>query len=985
MSVARPDRAFFFIAVACALAYVSLPRDTAYYDRWYQLFPVAAVGATLAGVWLNRPRSTAPWYLVAVSGLCAVTADALYAIQREGVGDVPFPSTADYFALASYAVLAVALLLMIRRQAPGRDWPSLIDAGIVTVGVATVGWTFLVQPSLTSDTSALQTTVALAFPVMDVLLVSLAARMVLGPGLRSPAFAMVTVALLFQLAGDALYSFGSLHGWYQVGDSIDLFFVVAAVLWGTAALHPSMVELTEPNPDPEQRLSGKRLAVLSAATLTAPAMLAVAAVRAGSSELLVIVGAGVALSALVIVRLAGLVARHERSERRERVLGSAAAALVTAWTREDIHRVTAGAAYEIVGDDEAAVALTLDGVTVAEAGRASSDAAVRTEIPVSVTGDDGTLVFRTRERLSKQAREGIDTLVAQVALALESAQYAEEVHERQSAERFRSLVQNSSDVILLLAPDLTIRYHTPSVQRVLGYEEDELVGTRLTDLLERNDADRLGGFLAEVRAIASTPMPRDLPLRRKDGSFVQLESVFNNLVGVANVGGVVVTARDVTERRALEDQLAYQAFHDSLTGLANRALFSERITHALERGVRRTNLVAVLFIDLDDFKTVNDSLGHAAGDELLVTVAERIRSSIRPEDTCARLGGDEFAVMIEGITHPDGAVTVARRIIGSLAEPLAIAGSDVAVQGSIGIALGSAGQTASEIMRSADLAMYRAKGEGKGRYALYEPAMHELVLERLELKADLQRAVLADEFDVHYQPIVTLQNGGIVGVEALVRWKHPDRGLVLPGDFISLAEETGLILPLGRHVLNAACRQAAIWRKRGHSALGISVNISAKQLASKSLPLEVTDALTRSSLDATALTLEITEGTLLDSPVVVGRLDELRGLGVRIAIDDFGTGYSSLDYLRRFPVDSLKIARAFVEELGTSREQDRLVAAILRLGSTMGLETVAEGIELEQQRDRLRALKCRYGQGFFYSRPVPAEELDSMLLSARVA
>ena len=384
-----------------------------------------------------------------------------------------------------------ALLLMIRRQAPGRDWPSLIDAGIVTVGVATVGWTFLVQPSLTSDTSALETTVALAFPVMDVLLVSLAARMVLGPGLRSPAFAMVTIALLFQLVGDALYGFGSLHGWYQVGDSIDLFFVVAAVLWGTAALHPSMVELTEPNPDPEQRLSGKRLAVLSAATLTAPAMLAVAAVRAGSSELLVIVGAGVALSALVIVRLAGLVARHERSERRERVLGGAAAALVTAWTREDIHRVTADAAYEIVGDDEAAVALTLGGVTVAEAGRASSDAGVRTEIPVSVTGDDGTLVFHTRERLSKRAREGVDTLAAQVALALESAQYAEEVHERQSAERFRSLVQNSSDVILLLAPDLTIRYHTPSVQRVLGYEEDELVGTRLTDLLERDDADRL--------------------------------------------------------------------------------------------------------------------------------------------------------------------------------------------------------------------------------------------------------------------------------------------------------------------------------------------------------------------------------------------------------------------------------------------------------------------------------------------------------------
>jgi EAL domain-containing protein (putative c-di-GMP-specific phosphodiesterase class I) len=288
-------------------------------------------------------------------------------------------------------------------------------------------------------------------------------------------------------------------------------------------------------------------------------------------------------------------------------------------------------------------------------------------------------------------------------------------------------------------------------------------------------------------------------------------------------------------------------------------------------------------------------------------------------------------------------------------------------------------------MRSADLAMYRAKSEGKGRYALYEPSMHERVLARLELKADLQRAVVADEFAVHYQPIVTLQSGSIVGVEALVRWNHPQRGLVPPADFLGLAEETGLILPLGRHVLREACRQAASWRSGGHSRLGISVNLSAKQLASRTLAAEVTEALDGASLDASALTLEITESTLLDSPVVVNRLDELRSLGVRIAIDDFGTGYSSLNYLRRFPVDTLKIARAFVEEIGSSGEQDRLVAAILRLGSTMGFDTVAEGIELETQRDALRALKCTYGQGFLYSRPVPAGEIDSMLVSAQVA
>jgi diguanylate cyclase (GGDEF)-like protein/PAS domain S-box-containing protein len=985
MSIARPDRAFFFIAVACALAYVSLPRDTAYYDRWYQLFPVAAVGATLIGVWLNRPRSKAPWFLVAIGGLCAVTADALHAIELEQIGFVPFPSTSDYFALGSYAVLAGALLLMIRKQAPGRDWPSLIDAGIVTVGVAIVGWTFLVHPSLTNDTSTLETTVALAFPVMDVLLVSLAARMVLGPGLRSPAFAMVTVALVFQLVGDALYGFGSLHGWYRVGDSVDLLFVLAAVLWGTAALHPSMVELTEPNPDPEQRLSGKRLAVLSIATLTAPAMLAVAAVHAGSSELLVLVGAGAALSALVIVRLAGLVARHERSEQREHVLASAAATLVSAWTRDDIYLVAVQSGREIVGDDEAGVELVVDEEMVAGAGRPSAEAVVRTVVPLTITGEDAALVFRTRKRLSKQAREGVETLAAQVALALESANLAEDLHERQSAERFRSLVQHSSDVIALLSPDLTIRYHTPSVERVLGYGEDELVGTRLSDLLPRAEAERIGRFFAEVCAIPGTPMPRDLPLRRKDGTIVQLESVFNNLLTVSNVGGVVVTARDVTERRALEEQLSHQAFHDSLTGLANRALFWERITHAIERGVRRQNLFAVLFIDLDDFKTVNDSLGHAAGDELLVAAAERIRGSIRPEDACARLGGDEFAVMVEGIADLDGAITVARRILKTMAEPIVVEGSEITVQASIGIALDSGSQTASEIMRSADLAMYRAKSEGKGQYALYEPSMHELARERLELKADLQRAVVADDFDVHYQPIVALQTGSIVGVEALVRWRHAERGLVLPGEFITLAEETGLILPLGRHVLNVACRQVASWRHRGLSNPGVSVNLSAKQLSSRHLTREVLDVLGDCSLDASALTLEITESTLLDSQVIVSRLDELRRLGVRIAIDDFGTGYSSLDYLRRFPVDTLKIAKPFVDELGTSPEQDRLVAAIVRLGATMGLETVAEGIEFEHQRNRLRALKCRYGQGFLFSRPVPAEELDPLLLSARVA
>lgn len=986
MSIARPHRAFFLVTGASALAYLSLPRDTAYYDRWYQLFPIVAVLATLVGIRLHRPRSTAPWYLVAIAGLLAVTADALYAIELQESGEVRFPATADYLTLASSAVLAAALLVMIRRQAPGRDWPSLIDAAIVTVGVAVVGWTFLVHPTLVDDRGTFHTSLALAFPLMDVLLVSLAARMVLGAGARTPAFVLVTTALVFQLAGDAFYGFGSLHGWYRFGDSVDLLFVLAAVLWGTAALHPSMVQLTEPNPDPERRLGGKRLAVLSAGTLAAPAMLAVAAVRDGSSELLVIVGAGVALSALVVARLAGLVARHERSERREQVLAATAAALVPAVTREDVYRVAVDAALAILGQEEAAVELVVGGRCHAHAGASADGADRRIEAPIAVTGEDASLVLHTRGRLSKQARDGVETVAALAALAIESADRAAELHERQGAERFRALVQSSSDVIVLLAPDLTIRYHTPSVERVLGYGEDELVGRGITDLVRREDAEALRGFLAEVCASPEDPMPRDLAVLRKGGAVVQMEAVFNNLLHVPTIGGVVLTARDVTDRRALEAQLAHQAFHDTLTGLANRALFAERITHAIERGARREHLLAVLLLDLDDFKTVNDSLGHAAGDELLVAVAERLRSCVRPEDTCARLGGDEFAVLVEGMPEPQSSELVARRILDAMARPVVVSGAtDIVVGCSIGIALGTGGQSADELVRSADLAMYRAKSEGKGRYALYAAAMHERVRERLRLKADLQRAVVAEEFDVHYQPIVALRGGSIVAVEALVRWRHPERGLLAPGEFLGLAEETGLVVPIGLHVLARACRDVARWRLRGHPQLGVSVNLSARQLVSRDLPAEVARALSESRLEPGALTLEITESTLLDTHAVATRLGELRRLGVRIAIDDFGTGYSSLSYLRNFPVDTLKIAKDFVDAVGTGPEQDRLVAAVLRLGAALGLETVAEGIELERQRDRLRALDCRLGQGYLYAHPMPAGELEQLLVRAAIA
>jgi diguanylate cyclase (GGDEF)-like protein/PAS domain S-box-containing protein len=1022
VTLARPDRAFFVIAAAGAAAYIALPRDGALYERWLQLFPIAAVIATLIGVTLHQPRSRSPWYLVAISGMFGIAADAVYAVGAEQLGVVPFPSLADLLALVSYAILAGALHLMLRCQLPGRDWPSVIDAGIVTAAFAIASWTLLTPDVLA--TSVLGHAAAFAFLFLDFLLVSYAARMLMAGKLRSPAFVMVAVALVFQLVGDALYGFGSLHGWYQRGDPIDVLFVTAAILWGTAALHPSMVTLTEPRAEPETGLGYRRLVVLSVAALMAPVMLAVAALRAGFGEILVVVGASAALLALVIARLAGLVARHERGEQREHALREAAAALVAAWKREDIYRVAVDSALEIVATEGASVGLAIGSVQdftiVASAGErtvvgfglrpeslpaTAADELSRTSphaartvrltardgewalVRLTVQGDfRGAFVIQTRHRLSRAACDGVETLAAQVALALEGTALVADLHERRSSARFRALVQNSSDVIAVLEQDLTIRYHTPSVERVLGYGEGELVGVSLPSLLAKGEDERLEELLPQIFAAPSGPVPSDLRLRTKSGTVCHLETVFNNLIDDPNIAGVVVTARDVTERRALEEQLAHQAFHDSLTGLANRLLFIDRVEHALELTRRSNRLVAVLFIDLDDFKTVNDSLGHAAGDDLLTIVARRLQACLRPEDTCARLGGDEFGVMVENIRSSDAATIVATRILAALTEPLRLFGSKVEVNASVGIALGSRDLTTSELLRNADVAMYRAKSDGKSRFTLFEPEMHAQVLAQLELKTELQRSVAAGEFEVHYQPIVELRTGRIAGVEALVRWRHPERGLVYPDKFIAVAEETGLIVPLGRLVLGLACRQVRRWQMLGLEDLGVSVNLSAKQLASRHLATEVAVALDGARLDPSALTLEITESVLmLDSQGVIARLQELKDLGVKIAVDDFGTGYSSLNYLRQFPVDALKIAKPFVDGLGKGAEEERLAAAIMRIGTSLGLSTVAEGIEEQQQRTVLRKLKCQYGQGYLFSRPVPAVELEPLLRGARVA
>jgi diguanylate cyclase (GGDEF)-like protein/PAS domain S-box-containing protein len=994
---------------------------TAYYalPPWHvvlwAVIGVSAAGAVLLGVLRNRPRRRLPWLLLGAALLLFNAGDTTYNVVTEWLGwDNPFPSVVDGIYLLGFFPAAAAGVFLLARSHTSQDRDSLIDAITLTVGLGLLSWIFLINPYVQDpQLTGVQKVISVAYPLCDVLLLATVARLV-GAVRWSPALALLGTGGAALLSADVLYGLMQLEGTYHTASLIDLLWIVYYACWGAAALHPSMVRTTEPRMVRRGELSRRRLALMTLSSLIAPAVLLVEAATGAVRDGAVIALCSTVLFTLVLTRLFGAVAVYRRALGRERGLRQAGAAMVSATDLDDVAGAVRTAVAELVPPDTPhhvllAAAGSLDaGAAGAPAGtglaRMVYTGALGGEAAAGLGGFEvavlcpllpeearggapriGGLLVAADEAVLVALQPPLEVLASQAALALQRIALTAEINERRSEEYFRTLVQNSSDVVLILDGS-RIRYASPSAAAVFGMSD--LRGAVLESILHPDDRALAGQILELVRVgVDEAVGGGDWRVQRAGGSTVQVEASCRDLRRDPTVHGLVLTLRDVTERRRLEEELTHRALHDSLTGLANRVLLQERAEQAIGRSARGTGVVGVLFIDVDDFNVVNDTMGHQVGDELLVAVAQRLLGVLRPHDTAARVGGDEFAILIEDARDPAEVEELAERVVAALAAPFSLHGSLVAGSASIGLATTADASDAKELMRQADLALYVAKGGGKSQWRRYQPSLHAALVERMAVRAALEKALADGAFVLHYQPIVELKTGTTVGFEALVRWQDPERGLVPPGGFIEIAEESGLIVPIGAWVLEEALATAQRWgAEPGARQPYISVNVSARQFRTVGFVDEVLSRLRASGLPASALMLEITESLLLREDEQVWRdLAALRDSGIRIAIDDFGTGYSSLSYLRQLPIDVIKLDRSFVTTITSSDQQRALVHGIVGLAHTLGMATTAEGIEVAAEQAELLEMGCQYGQGYLFSKPLGYADAVRWLVADQVA
>ncbi|GIM94142.1 hypothetical protein Ato02nite_059350 [Paractinoplanes toevensis] len=930
---------------------------------------LSAIAIIAFGVRRNRAEDRDPWSLLAAAVASSAFGAAAYLSSSPRVHHL-----GAALVLAAYPALAAVFWIFVRRRTGGAgDRAALLDALTLTAGGALLAWTFVLGPRAQDGDWVMA-----AYPAGDLLCLGALIRLLTTAGRKVPAGSLLGAGLVLMIVADVGYELS----WLSVDTAgLGRFALYAGA--GLAALHPSMTTLSEPAERLPAEVGWRRIVLLG---LVAPVVLL-------TGDLTVVAVLSALIFLLVLARMAGTMANHRQVLARERALRAASAALVSAADTEAVAGAVRTAVADLLPPDTPhgvvlAMPFTQDGPLSAEAAaQAAVDRAAGTAgrivatrdvdwaVSVRLTQFSSTLrcpmVLRDRPTTTEPLvgvlhvgapdgalpglRRAIEVLAGQAALALERIELSQEVARRNSENYFRALVQNAADVILIVAEDARIRYASPSGVRVLGFDP---TGAPLLSVIQPED--------------------RSADFRGPNGMLLEVHS--SDLREDPAVSGWVYTLRDVTEPRRLAGELTHQAYHDAMTGLANRVLFHDRLEHALARGARDGSLVGVLFIDLDDFKIVNDTLGHAAGDALLIEVARRIAGALRADDTAARLGGDEFAALIENVWEPGAVEEAATRILTALAEPVVVDGeTSVTAVASIGITTTPEADSADELLRQADLALYVAKGAGKNQWRRYQAHLHGVMVERLELRSALDHAVHEGHFLLAYQPIVDLVTEQPVGFEALVRWHHPAKGMVSPAEFITVAEESGLIVPIGRWVLQQALHTVAQWRRilPDDRQPYVSVNVSVRQFQEATFVDEVLAALEYSEVPPQALMLELTETLLAgEHDTVWESLALLRTHGVRVAIDDFGTGYSSLGYLRRRPIDVIKIDKMFVDDMVN---QTALVAGIINLAGSLGLAVIAEGIESRVHRDLLAELGCPLGQGYLWSSPVDGTEALSQM------
>ncbi|WP_223830888.1 aminotransferase class I/II-fold pyridoxal phosphate-dependent enzyme [Streptomyces venezuelae] len=1077
---------YLLVVAGLTVAYLQVP---ARHTVLWALIGLGGVGAILVGVHLHKPSRRWPWLVLAAANLAFVGGDTAYNALEAFFGQTrPFPSVADALYLVTYPLFAVGLFGFIRYRAAGRDLGVVLDALILTSGLALLSWVNLITPLARSeDMSWIEKAISIAYPLGDVLMLAMLARLLVPGGLRSRSVQLLTLGTCGILASDVIYGFLQLRGTWQVGTPWDLGWVVFFTAWGLAALHPSMTGLTERAPEPAPHVAERRLVLLAGASLVAPALLLFQSLRHDRDQDIAVIAIFSALMfLLVLARLWVMMNDHGKSEARERSLRIAAASLVAALSPREVagavetasatlfgpgtaHRVllltrdrkgglnavaTAGHPWSC-HTDELTRPASVRPATGPESARPAAPEPVRppgqdrdpapdhdeTTGPIGPAGPRatgtappephgtawpdsvaegtrllpvhrldpavaaelapelfvlmcplklqapagpepllGVLLLAGPEKKLAEISGSAQSLASQAALALERFALSEEVNRRTSEAYFRTLVHNTSDVILIVDDDDTVRYASPSAETMFG--RSLLPGTPLTDLVAPADTAAALRVLSDARTRASVDARDDWKLLHGGSADLEVEVRCSNLRDENTVHGLVLTLRDVTEQRKLERELTHRAFHDSLTGLPNRVLLLERVERALLRGRRESTLTCMLFVDLDDFKVVNDTMGHSVGDELLVAVARRLTSVLRLTDTAARLGGDEFAVLIEGARETRDAEALAAEIVHTLSQPFHLTDGAVSVSTSVGVATVLDSAHAEELLGHADLALYAAKAAGKKRWRLFHPEFHSKLVARHELQAGMDTAIADHAFALRYQPIVEVRDGAPAGLEALIRWPHARRGMVPPDQFIALAEESGHIMPLGAWVLEHAALDIARWQRARpqRAPLYASVNVSARQFRDPGFLEGVRRALRSSGLAPGSLVLELTETVLMRRDAQIRTtMAALKELGVSIAIDDFGTGFSSLSYLREFPIDVLKVDKSFIDNITTDPQQVALVEGIVRIADVLGLQVVAEGIEHEEQRALLAEMGCRYGQGYLFARPMTAHQAESYL------